>query len=568
MLDIKNCAITSILLLAITGCGGSSSEEPPTPAPTAPTVQTGIFVDSAVYGIGYRTESGDGFTNKEGEFNYISGDTVTFFIGNFDFPSATASSVVTILDIANTDDYNDNRVRNIARLLQTLDKDGNPDNGIEITDAAHENASVVDLTIPTEDFEAAQEVIDFITNGGQDVVQTSLIPLSQAILHLSEQIEKYNNIALGAPGTVVGSWTLTDTPALEGEPGVVNLILTEQGNYYFLEWDNPDHGSDFEYGSYSYSNRKLTFTAIENQNDNIGPTNSEDSSSWELIGTEDEDGNAVFAFELEGEVGFVEFTQNNYDNKGLSGVWQPTDGDNNATDNVIVFDENSEGSESIYIVMTPDGYELGNYMYDTSTETLRFYSKASISSIGLMTEVLNIRANTSFAAKVDAATKQLTISTPKYNSYKGEYDWVETPRVVDASLADPYCSGIPASVSRKASVTITVEHHPEGFNQLTELVLNFSQNPIQDTASTYSFDFGSSASAETAVNENYSIYLGLSDHVTTNNGPDGSTQFEGSSGKWDEGNQCWEHISVTATETSLTEVIYNGFGRANRIDNF
>ena len=561
MLDIKSYGIASILMLVITGCGGSSSGEKPAPSSG---LQTGIFVDSPVYGIGYRTESGIGFTNEQGEFNYMAGDTVTFFIGSLELPSATASSVVTILDIANTDDYSDNRVRNMARLLQTLDKDGNPDNGIEITDAAHENAPVVDFTISTEDFEAAQTVIDFITNSGQNVVQTSLVPLSQAILHLSEQIEKYDNIAIGSPGTVVGSWTLTDTPSLADEWGVVNLILTEQGKYYFLEWGNPDYGSDFEYGDYTYSKGKLAFTAIENQNDHIGPTNSEDAPSWELIGQEDEDGSVVFAFEPEGEVGFVEFTQNNYDNKGLSGVWQPTDGDNNATDNVIVFDENSEGSESIYIVMTPDGYELGNYMYDTSTETLRFYSKASISPTGLMTEVLNIRADISFAAKVDVATKQLTISTPKYNSYKGEYDWVETPRVVDDALADPYCSGIPASVSRKASVTITVEHHPEGFNQLAELVLNFSQNPIQDTASTYSFDFGSSASAEAYVDPNFVIALSLYDHVVTN----GSAQFEGSIGKWDEDGQCWEHISVTATETSLTEVIYNGFGRANRIDSF
>ena len=46
---------------------------------SVPTVQTGAFIDSPVEGINFRTETQSGTTNAAGEFQYLAGESVTFF---------------------------------------------------------------------------------------------------------------------------------------------------------------------------------------------------------------------------------------------------------------------------------------------------------------------------------------------------------------------------------------------------------------------------------------------------------------------------------------------------------
>ena len=97
---------------------------------------TGVFVDSAVAGVTYTTSSGlSGTTNSSGEFSYRSGDTASFSIGDINLGSVTASAVLTPVEVMGASGTADPKVINLARLLQTLDSDGDPTNGIEITSA-------------------------------------------------------------------------------------------------------------------------------------------------------------------------------------------------------------------------------------------------------------------------------------------------------------------------------------------------------------------------------------------------------------------------------------------------
>lgn len=595
MLNFKYSAAT-LLLLALTGCGGGgggsdakeTSTTPPV-IPPAPTVLTGIIVDSPVYRMGYRTASGEGFTNEKGEFNYIDGETVTFFIGDTELPATNASSIVTLLDIADTEDYSDQRVGNMARLLQTLDKDGNPNNGIEITEAAQASAPSLDLSLSAADFEATQAVIDFISNAGQDVVVTSLIPLSQAILHLSEQIEKYKNIELGAPGSVVGSWVLTDSPAFE-TAGEVVLVLTAQHKYFFAEYNNPTDGNDFEYGDYTYADGKLTLMAEINQNTEIGPTNINDSTEWQLVASTDEQGHDTFAFEPEGEVGFVEFTKDSFDGSGISGIWQPTDTNNMPTNDLLLLGGTTD--ERVYIAMSTGGdvihegeviaqgkvgIEMGSYLYDTSTKNLEFFPQLSTntdSSPGVVAEVLNTHANIRYKVSIDAATKQLVVGEPKYNQYQAYYNWVETPSSADPSLGTPFCTGLPASVTRKVTSNITMQHHPLGWNSLMQMTLNFTENPISDKPSSYSFNFDTGATSDFASEDGtWSVYIDLYNHIVINDNSNASPRFSARTTEWipnletsEVEDGCFEHRDVIATELSLQNIVYSGLGRANRID--
>ncbi|WP_133471912.1 DM13 domain-containing protein [Paraglaciecola marina] len=182
--------ITGILLL-LTGCGGSGGDTG-NQSPTVPTVLTGVFVDSAVQGLTYSTATQSGTTNEDGEFSYIQGEAVIFSIGDIQFPSVIAQTLITPLDVFSVTTVNDIRVSNMARLLQTLDHDGIQGNGITITDEAHNQAVGVDINFAATDF--ASQVEDLVANAG--AVNTSLISEQDAIEHL--------NLALGNMATTRG----------------------------------------------------------------------------------------------------------------------------------------------------------------------------------------------------------------------------------------------------------------------------------------------------------------------------------------------------------------------------
>ncbi|GGC86555.1 carboxylesterase/lipase family protein [Halopseudomonas salina] len=123
------------LFLSLGGClGGSGSSDDR---------QTGTFVDSAVSGLDFQTEDGSGETNANGQFTYASGQTVSFAIGDLDLGSAVGATILTPLDIVDgAPGANDQRVSNMLVLLQTLDADGNLNNGIQITEAIRDEVSL------------------------------------------------------------------------------------------------------------------------------------------------------------------------------------------------------------------------------------------------------------------------------------------------------------------------------------------------------------------------------------------------------------------------------------------
>ncbi len=128
--------VFSTLLLA--SCGGGSSEGGADTSNDSATLQQGVFVDSAVAGLSYRTASREGVTDSNGTFRYRAGEQVRFLIGDLELGRSDGQALVSPLNlVAGADDANDPAVTNICRLLQSLDADGNPNNGIVLPDAVH-----------------------------------------------------------------------------------------------------------------------------------------------------------------------------------------------------------------------------------------------------------------------------------------------------------------------------------------------------------------------------------------------------------------------------------------------
>jgi len=98
----------------------------------------GSLIDSPVNGVKYIAGEYHGITGENGEFSYLYGDSITFYIGDIILGEAIqAQEVITPYELTKNNAY---AALNIARLLQSLDNDENLDNGIQIHISSHELA--------------------------------------------------------------------------------------------------------------------------------------------------------------------------------------------------------------------------------------------------------------------------------------------------------------------------------------------------------------------------------------------------------------------------------------------
>jgi len=122
---MKNKILSTIglaSLLILSGCNMSSKD--------TDNMNIGYFVDSPVEGVSYETASGiTGVTDKNGSYKYMYNEEVTFKIGNLILGTTETKNMLTPEDLM----YGDKEKTDLMlRMLQSMDKDNNLSNGIEI----------------------------------------------------------------------------------------------------------------------------------------------------------------------------------------------------------------------------------------------------------------------------------------------------------------------------------------------------------------------------------------------------------------------------------------------------
>src|SRR5690606_26324290 len=125
--------VMGFTLVALAGCfsgSGSSSDSDGR--------QQGRFIDGPVSGLSFATPGRQGKTDDDGRFSYEEGESVSFSVGGIELGSAAGRAVITPADLIPDAGAGDAAVLNIARLLQSLDADGNLLNGIQISAAMDE----------------------------------------------------------------------------------------------------------------------------------------------------------------------------------------------------------------------------------------------------------------------------------------------------------------------------------------------------------------------------------------------------------------------------------------------
>ncbi|MBL4799347.1 MAG: hypothetical protein JKY50_18235 [Oleispira sp.] len=340
----------------LTGCGGGSSSDNDDDGGNGsggqqPVVKTGVFLDSAVENLSYKTASQNGSTDSQGKFSYVEGEDVTFSIGSLEFPVVKAGGVITPMTLAGTASVENQQVTNIAILLQSLDANGNPDDGITIpAEAATLASGAIDLTGPTEDFILNAAVINLVANSGS--VNTTLVSKEDAQDHLQSTIESQ------LPH--VRSWT-NKTGSSES-----HLIFFSDNTFVYAENDD-EEPNGLELGNYSYDTATgdITLTITF---DNNGP--GEDSGVGDIgtpvtIDTAFSNGNNTLKI-MNGE---LEFTADDLDTDSIVGAWSITH--QHESQHIILYSNNT----FLYAendMTEPNGLELGTYVYDAGTNQITY----------------------------------------------------------------------------------------------------------------------------------------------------------------------------------------------------
>ncbi|MGM0564122.1 MAG: cohesin domain-containing protein [Pseudomonadota bacterium] len=210
----KNLLVTSVLMLVLSLASCSSDDTSGSEnTPTAVEPATGQLVDAPVEGVSYKTETQSGVTNSEGKFQYLPDETVVFSIGDITFPAVkpdpSKEGLITPLELAGTQDLDNKVVQNIIRLLQTLDSNANPDDGITIRPNLITTAS---LNFNAEPAAFESEV--------KSAINVTLISYEDALAHFEAELERINYYG-DNPGGEPTSGENGDDPTTPVQGGVV-----------------------------------------------------------------------------------------------------------------------------------------------------------------------------------------------------------------------------------------------------------------------------------------------------------------------------------------------------------
>ena len=94
----------------------------------------GKFQGIPIEGLSYQTPTLSGITDKKGQFRYIAGESLVFSIDKLILGETVGKEKISLIDIVpGAENSSDQRVINLCILLQTLNKEGNINNGIQIS---------------------------------------------------------------------------------------------------------------------------------------------------------------------------------------------------------------------------------------------------------------------------------------------------------------------------------------------------------------------------------------------------------------------------------------------------
>ena len=195
----KNLKLLTILVFSFVffGCtqvGNDDQEVDKDTNATSPTL-VGQFIDAPVSGSRYKSPSKSGITNEKGEFYYVKGESVEFYIGDFKLGSVKGEKVITPLGLVKGIEPKDikeaistlssnekSKVNTMLQLLQSVDKDNNTSNGIDLSHISNKTFPELNETILSDESELSK-IIEAIAPG------KTIIDVEDALAHFKKQVK-------------------------------------------------------------------------------------------------------------------------------------------------------------------------------------------------------------------------------------------------------------------------------------------------------------------------------------------------------------------------------------------
>lgn len=220
MKHVYKLAAFTISTALLSACGGGGGGGESSSSSSVNNVRTGSFIDSAVEGLRYSTPTRSGLTNALGEFKYLDGEQVTFKIGGTVLGVTEGQETITpftLFGIAplekesrisaslNQDTVSSfERALNVAMLLQNLDEDGDPENGIDLAQANQLlKTDSVNLIVKSKQFLSQPDLRTLLTKADVTASRDMLLSVKHIYESLdveieSSQVSRFNSeIGLG-----------------------------------------------------------------------------------------------------------------------------------------------------------------------------------------------------------------------------------------------------------------------------------------------------------------------------------------------------------------------------------
>ncbi len=200
---LKNLICLSAVVVFGIGCSSGGSSD-------SPVEMSGNFIDSAVEGLDYETPTKSGITDVDGFFEYQQGESITFSIGDLVLGECKGQEILTPIEIVyGASDENDPVVTNICRFLQSLDVDGDLENGIFISPEIRQeiNGRNINFDMDSFEFDLDPDVIALFETLNamglfSDGVERGLRPAAIAQSHM--RVSLSNKLAEGSEVELLG----------------------------------------------------------------------------------------------------------------------------------------------------------------------------------------------------------------------------------------------------------------------------------------------------------------------------------------------------------------------------
>lgn len=233
---IKFVGMALIASAFLVGCDNSDSGDK-----KVDNVNSGVFLDSAVDGLEYSTPTQSGVTDSNGTFKYLDGEEVEFKIGGIKLGKVVGKSLLSPLDLADTNSPHNERVVETLRLLQSIDEDSNTSNGIKISDSTRTIANGM-----SEDLSGSFTVDSTLTNLGID--SSNIVGIYEAIEHFKGTLNNIINKPTNSNefDIIKGVYQNDNTIMDINENGMISMYTYDSNNHCINYSASTDDGYDMD----------------------------------------------------------------------------------------------------------------------------------------------------------------------------------------------------------------------------------------------------------------------------------------------------------------------------------